>query len=235
MTHLIAATLLLGAQANYDWHDIVQKNFRDAYFVARAVKASQKELKKINKDFAYSYQFDTTTAHIKEPFKLRLDAKVDDATLMYILVGGKKYFNVDDKIKGTDDVSRAPGKQQTLLDFGMLTPSLFQELFVGKFVRVDRDSGDLVFDLTYQTPKFDDTSRHRVWVDKDKKFIKKRVWFSQEGNQLATFTYDNPKSQDGVWFPTRCTVRNNDDVVAGVTEYQKMEINKGIPDSIFKW
>lgn len=236
MTQLILVTTLLTAgQASYDWQDIVQKNFKDATFTAKVVKGSQKELQKINKDFAYSYRFDYMDAKVKEPHMLRLESVVEDSKVLYILNGTKKYYNLANRLKGTDDVSHAPGKRQTFVDFGLLTPSLFQDPFKATFVRVDRDSGDLVFDLTYQSPKYDDTSRHRIWVDKEKKYITKRVWFNQEGVQLATFTYESPKNKDGVWLPTKCTVRNNDNQVAGITEYTKMEINTGIPTSVFKW
>lgn len=236
MVQLIAATaMVMGAQASYDWQDIVQKGFQDASFTAKAVKGIQKELQKINKEFAYSYRFDYMDAKVKEPHKIRLESVVEDTRVLYVINGTKKFYNLGNRLKGTDDVSKSPGKRQTLLDFGILTPAMFQDPFTAKFLRVDRDSGDLVFDLTYQTPKYDDTSRHRVWIDKSKRYITKRVWFNQEGGQLATFIYENPKSKDGVWFPTRCTVKNNDDKVAGVTEYTKMEINSGLADSLFKW
>lgn len=235
MIHLIAATALIGgAQGSYTWQDIVQRGFQDASFEARAVKGNQKELQKINKEFAYSYRFDKMSAKLKEPDMIRLESTVDDTKLIYIMNGTKKYYNVGNRLKGTDDVSKAPGKRQTFLDFGILTPGIFADPFKATFVRVDRESGDLVFDLTYQS-KYDDTSRHRVWISKDKKYITKRVWFNQEGVQLATFLYDNPKNKDGVWFPTRCTVKNNDDKVAGVTEYSKMELNSGLPSSLFNW
>jgi outer membrane lipoprotein-sorting protein len=233
MLHLTTlAAVALAGQANPDWNDIVQKNFRDAFFVAKVVRGNQAELKKINGDFAYSYRFTTTTARVKEPFKMRLEAVVEDAKLLYIINGAKKHYNVDNKLKGVDDVSKAPGKRQTTLDFGILTPSLFEDLFVAKFVRTDRESGNWIFDITYSK---NDNSRHRVWVDKDKKFITRRAWFNQEGLQLATFIYENPKNEGGVWFPTKCTVKNVEDKVAGVTEYQRMAINKGIDDAMFRW
>ena len=233
MLHLTTlAAVALAGQANPDWNDIVQKNFRDAFFVAKVVRGNQAELKKINGDFAYSYRFTTTTARVKEPFKMRLEAVVEDAKLLYIINGAKKHYNVDNKLKGVDDVSKAPGKRQTTLDFGILTPSLFDDLFVAKFVRTDRESGNWIFDITYSK---NDNSRHRVWVDKDKKYITRRAWFNQEGLQLATFIYENPKNEGGVWFPTKCTVKNVEDKVAGITEYQRMAINKGIDDAMFRW
>ena len=52
---------------------------------------------------------------------------------------------------------------------------------------------------------------------------------------MATFIYENPKNEGGVWFPTKCTVKNVEDKVAGITEYQRMAINKGIDDAMFRW
>ncbi len=230
LTPLLAVALV--GQANPTSADIVQKNFRDAFFVARVVRGNQAELKKINSDFAYSYRFTTTTARVKEPFKIRLEAVVEDAKLLYIINGAKKHYNVDNKLKGVEDVSKAPGKRQTLLDFGVLTPSLFEDLFKASFVRTDRETGDWIFDITYTK---NDNSRHRVWIDKDRKYIKRRAWFNQEGLQLATFIYENPKNEGGVWFPTKCTVKNVEDKVAGITEYQRMAINKGIDEAMFKF
>lgn len=235
MTTLIVAATLLSTvgQNNYDWNDIVQPAFKDAKFVARVVTGNQKELKKINDEFGQSYRFSTTTAWVKEPFMLKMEAEVEDARISYIVNGTMKAYKLGSKATVKDNVANSPGKRQTVFDFGILTPSLFQGFFVGKFVRVDRETGDLVFDCTFN-PKWDDTSRQRIWVDKEKRIVNKRVWFSQEGEQRATFIYSNPQQQNGVWFPTKCTVKNNDDKIAGVTEYQKMVINSGLPESAFK-
>lgn len=235
MTTLIAASLTVlaaGTQAQFDSGDIVQTGFKDAKFTARVIKGDQDELKKINDEFGKSYRFTTTTAWVKEPFMLKMEATVEDAKVSYIVNGTMKAYKLGRSATIKDNVANSPGKRQTLFDFGILTPALFKDLYVAKFVRVDRD-GALVFDCTYNT-KFDDTSRHRIWVDKEKKIVLRRVWYGQEGQQRATFIYENPVQQKGIWFPTRCTVKNNDDKVAGVTEYQKMVINSGLADSLFK-
>lgn len=229
MTVLISALML--AQTP-DAKAIVQSSFKDAKFVAKIVTGNQKELKKINDDFAQSYRFDTTTAYVKEPFMLRMEAEVDDTKITYIVNGGRKYYKLGSKIGVPIDVKNAPGKRQTIMDFGILTPSLFESGFMtAKFVRKDGD--DLVFDITYDHKL--DNSRNRVWVDADKKFIEKRAWYDQAGRLLATFDYSNPKNEGGVWFPTKCTVKNNEGKLAGVTEYIKMSLNKGLDASLFKF
>lgn len=213
-------------------NDFIQKNFEDVSFTARKKVGNHRELAKINKDFGQSYRFDYTNVKLKEPMKLRLDSKVEDANVTLILNGTQQYIKVPG-INSKQNLSRSPGRRQTPLDFGLLTPSMFKDLFEAKFVRVDRGTGDYVFDLTYEK-KFDDTSRHRIWVDKEKKFISKREWYNQHGRQVATFFYEEPKFADGMWLPTRLTVKNMDNKVAGVTEYENVKINTGISDALFK-
>lgn len=118
------------------------------------------------------------------------------------------------------------------MDFGVLTKSLFTDLFEAKFVRKDRATADVVFDLTFPA-KLDDTSRHRVWIDPEKKIVTKREWYGQRGNQRATFLYESPVLVDGVWFPTKVTVKNVENKVAGISRYEAFKINTGLEDSLF--
>lgn len=236
MTGLIALALLTPSLRAPGYQDIVQPNFHDCTFTAKVVKGNQRELQKINRDFATSYRFSFMKAKVKEPFMVRLESTVEDTSVLYVLNGTRKLYRIPKLgIGKVDDVSKAPGKRQTMMDFGVLTPSLFQSLFTATFVRKDRETGALVFDLTYQRPTYDDTSRHRVWVDPDKRVVEKRVWFNQEGRELATFLYENPKEQKGVWFPSRYVVKNVDDKVAGIVEYASIQVNVGLTNDPFKF
>lgn len=229
----LAAALLFAAPQTPGVDDIVQTEFRDAAFTAKVGTAAQSELGKINKDFANSYRFKSSKVQIKEPFMLRLESRVDDTDILFILNGPTRVLRVPRaKISQRENLSKAPGRRQTLLDFGVLTPSLFKNFLVAKFVRSDRATGNLVFDLTYEN-RLDDSSRYRVWVDSDKRYITKREWYNQEGRMLATFLYDNPVRDGKTYFPTRLTVKNVDNKVAGVTDYSALKLNGGISDSVF--
>ncbi len=232
MTTLLAATaFMLVGQANYDAGDIVQKGIKDISFTARVDFGNQYELAKINKDFGDSYRVSYSLIKTKEPFKVRVEGKVGDTTALYILNGTKRVYSIPRlKLKQKEDVAKGPGKRQTYLDFGLLTPSLTDELFNADFVRVDRATNDLVFDLTY---KKNDKSRHRVWVDPKKKIVTKREWYNQKGKQLATFFYEKPVEIDGVWMSTMATVKNVDNKKAGVLLYENIKVNQGISDSLF--
>ncbi len=227
--------LTLGKQSN-NISSYWQAGLKDAAFTAVVEKAQQRELTKINKDFASSYRFKSTNVWMKEPFKLRLEAKIEDQDIYFILNGTRRLLRVPKSgISQREDLAKSPGKRQTALDFGVVTPGLFNDLFEAKFIRIDKSTGQGVFDLTYLA-KFDDGTRNRVWIDPSKKYVVKREWYSQyKGYLMATFTYDQPaKSAGGVNVPTHLSVSNADGKFAGSTSYRNMRINEGIPESLFE-
>lgn len=238
MTTMILAAAALGqaalGQSAAKISDCWQTNFVDATFTAVVASSNQKELAKINKDFANSYRFKSTSVRIKEPFKIRLETKVDDMDILFIVNGSTRVVRIPSRgIRNKENLSKAPGKRQTALDFGLLTPALFNNLFEAKYIRTDRATGDIVFDLTY-IPALDDTTRHRIWVDPAQRYINKREWYSQNGGHLmATFLYSEAKQFGNVWFPTKLTVKNAENKVAGSTTYSQVKVNAGVAESSF--
>lgn len=233
-------TILLAAIAAspkfYTWQDIVQTNFKDCTFVAEVVKANEGELKKISKDFAASFKFTYVKAQVKEPFMMRLESNVQGTEILFVENDGRSMYRIPKiRVSKVQNIADAPGKQQTVLDFGLLTPSLFEHRFDAEFMRVDRETGDLVFNLTFKHPRYDDTSRQMVWVDPQRRYVAKRVWFAQDGHEMATFLYQDPKELNGVWFPSQATVKNVEGAVAGVTKYRKMNINVGLSSKPFQF
>lgn len=233
MSSPLLLALVVCGQGSAKILDYVPAGLRSAEFTAKKVLGNQRELSKINEDFGMSYRFVSTKVTLKEPFKLRLEGKVEDTSMLFITNGTKKMFKAPrSKISIKEDTSRAPGKRQTIMDFGLLAPSLFSDLFDANFVRKDRE-GFMVFDLTYK-PSLKDGTRHRVWIQPDTKALVKREWYSQIDKRLmATFQYSAFKNIDGVNFPTRYEVRNADNVVAGSIRYESIRVNVPIEDSLF--
>jgi len=232
----LTAFSLLSAPQSRDIDSYVQTSFQDAQFTVVTGAHSIPELSKINKDVAQSYRFKSSQVWIKEPFKLRMVSEVDDSQILFIVNGGRKMYKIPRSgISRTEDVSRAPGKRQTGFDFGLLTPAMLKDFFDATFVRVDRASGDVVFDLKFK-PQLRDTSRYRVWIDTEKKVINKREWYAQEinnGRLMATFFYDNVQRHGNFNMATRVTVNNADDKRAGTVTFTSVKVNAGIADSLF--
>ncbi|MBS1714877.1 MAG: outer membrane lipoprotein-sorting protein [Armatimonadetes bacterium] len=237
MLSTVLALVATAAPLGQSISGYVPTTFKDLSFTAKVQTAKQSELAKINQDFAKSYRFKSSNVWLKEPMMLRMEARVEDTDIYFIVNGGRKLVKIPRaNINQRDDVSKAPGKRQTPLDFGLLTPSLFSNFINAKFVRKEA-SGDYagygVFDLTY-IEKLDDSSRHRVWIDPERKFTAKREWYNQQGYLLATFTYTDAQKVNGLWIPTKATVRNSSGAFGGTTAYLNIKVNQGIAESLFK-
>jgi outer membrane lipoprotein-sorting protein len=208
---------------------------KDITFSMDVKTGNQPELRKISKDFGEAYRFAHVDFKIKESFEIRGDTKVDDTSIVMILADGIRVFRAPrQNINVKKDVRKNPGQRQTIFEFGILTPELFDSFMTSKFVRNDRATGDVVFDLAFHE-KFGDTTRYRVWIDGEKKFTSKKEWYGQDGTLKATFTFSDPEKVGSMWLPTIASVKNAEGKVAGVLRYSKFKINAGISDSIFKY
>lgn len=232
---MTAAAAVVLAQGAPSIRDYVQANLRDVRFIARKQSANQAELAKINRDFGHAYRVDFTEFMYKEPMMLRAESTVEEQKVLYVLNGPTRMYRIPSAgISTRENLAKAPGKRQTPLDFGLLTPGLFDGFFVAQFVRRDTRLGALVFDIRHD-PKLNDDTRHRVWVDPDKKFTIRREWYSQIDNNrlMAIFSYEDPKQVNGVWIPTKIVVRNAENKLAGSSAYTEIRVNTGLADSLF--
>lgn len=228
--YLISVVLAVGSVPTFD--DIVQSNLRDVTFRVTVETAHRMELRKVNKDFALSYEAKEAMVWWKEPMKLKLKSTMNGSEITYTIVGFKKWYTLPrlGNVK-TEDIKDAPGKHQTLLDFGLITDSMRDQFLKGTYIRTDGE-GFYIFDVFYRSEN--DPSRHRIWVDPRRKYIVKRMWYNRRGELMASFEYSEPIQVGGVWFPTRLTVYNAEGKVAGVSRYRDVRINTGIPDSVFR-
>ncbi len=234
LTGFVWLCALLTMAQSQDINDYVQTRLHDLRGTVRQQTANQRELEKINRDFANSYRIKQMTARYKEPSKMRLESKVGVVNVVYIINGDHKHVSAG-PIRNTDDISNAPGKRQSLMDFGILTPS-FMRLVNAKFLRTDSEGGVRypVFELTWANS--DDTSKHVVWMDGKTRTIFKRQWYNQQGKLMATFFYKNAaEAAPGIWVPTRVEVYNAEGKLGGITTYTDLRVNEGLPDSLFQF
>jgi outer membrane lipoprotein-sorting protein len=209
----------------------VQTGITDVTLVALVKTGNQLELKKINKDFGAAFQFKETTLSFKVPLKMRAETKIEDTGIVYVINGAEKALKFG-SLHSKEDLANKPGKRQSTVEIGVLTPDLFTSLFDAKFVEEDKASDLVVFDLTFKQSDIDLT-RNRVWIDRTKKYVTRRDWFNRDGKQLATFTYSAPVSFNGIWLPTHMEVKNGEDKLAGATDYTGIKVNSGLDDSLF--
>ena len=228
------ATLILGGLQSTSIDSYLPSGFKDISFNISLTKRFPKELQKIDQSYVIQYsQLDSALFRGKEPFKLRIDVKSDDASGYTIVNGGRKLISVPVlHIKSKSDVSKQPGQRQTLMDFAVLTNADSHEFLQSRFVRFDRETGNPVFDLTFPS-NLDYPVRHRVWIDKTTKNMVKREWYGLQGQLRATFLYLNPTTIKGITVPTVLRVLNSENKIAAESKYLNIKINDGISDSVF--
>ncbi|MCS7190117.1 MAG: hypothetical protein NZ843_00790, partial [Fimbriimonadales bacterium] len=191
---------------NREFLALAQDKLRDLQMEARAEGVRLGELRKINKDFANAYRFRRMLVQYKEPLKLRLESEVQGQKIIYILNGGQKLV-IAPRQRVREDVTNAPGKRQTPLDFGFITPALAR-LLDAKFLREERENGTLllVYELTWGYTQ--DTARHIVWIDPERRYLVRRHWHSF-GIYRARFEYKEPvQAAPGIWIPSKVEVYN---------------------------
>lgn len=215
--------------------DSYTQPIKDISFTMDTKSGNQAELRKISKDFGEAYRFDHMTFKIKDSFQIRGETKVEDTSILMIMSDGIRVFRAPrQNLNIKKDVKNHPGQRQTIFEFGLVTPQLFDGFMVSKFVRNDRGTGDVVFDMNFN-PKFGDTTRYRVWIDPARKFTTKKEWYGQDGNLKATFYFTNPEKVGSFYVPTLATVKNAEGNTAGALNYSHFAINIGLADSLFKY
>ncbi len=211
----------------------VQSNLKDVAFTAKVKSGNQAELRKIDEDFGRAYRCNYALVDLKDPFKLRVESVVEDQSLLVISNGTHVLYKVPRAgIHSRQNLADQPGRRQSFLDFGLLTPSLFDGFLGATFVRKDRATGDMVFDLKFSPPHGNST-RYRVWIDPEKHFTTRREWYGQEGDLRAIMFYSAPVKVNDCWIPTDFSVKNADDKIAGQMIYEKIKVNQGLEDSLF--
>lgn len=211
------------------------QSIKDISFSMDTRTGNQTELRKINGDFGDAYRFDHVAFKIKDSFQIRGETKIEDTQVLMIMNEGIRVFRAPRQgINIKKDVREHPGQRQTIFEFGLVTPQLFESFMSAKFVRNDRATGDAVFDLWFNA-KLGDKTRYRVWIDPEKRFTTKKEWYGQDGNLKATFYFTQAEKVGPFWVPTLATVRNAEGNVAGVLAYSRFKINAGLDDSIFKY
>jgi len=231
MNSILLFTLLAGHLASPSIDQYTQP-IKDISFSMDPRTRNEGELQKISKDFANAYSFGRVAFKIKDSFEIRGDGKVEGANVSMIEHDGVRVFRARG-LKYPTDVRNKPGQRQTIFDFGLLTPDLFSDFLTARFVRDDRETGDVVFDVGFN-PRYHDKTRFRIWVDPVKKFVAKKEWYGQNGDLKATFSFSDPIQADSFWVPTVATIRNAEGNVAGVLNYTGFRVNTGLDDSIFK-
>ncbi len=192
---------------------------------------NQSELRKIPGDIALAYRLHRGAMQYMQPGLLRVSTSIPLLGSGYYIVNGNRTLTVAPFVHKVRDVTGAPGKKQTLMDFGMIPPELFAD-YNATFV--SKDGSDYVYNVT---PKLkSETYRYEVWIDPATKITAKRVDYDRHGVMTKQVYYKDPvQIAPGIFVPTRLELYNSSNKLAGVTVYQNIKVNQPISASTFNF
>jgi outer membrane lipoprotein-sorting protein len=207
-----------GTEPGQDINSYVSPKLDDFTATMKVMSHNDDAGAKINKDFPMIYQLKgDVKVQYKEENKLRLDARLKTANIIFVVNGTKQIVVAKSiGINTTTNLGPNPGKRKTLLDVGMLSEG-YLAYSNAEFKGMVNYSGV-------------NCAKYRLWY-KDKSDTSFRlVWIDPK----TTYTYLDPKEiAPGIWFPTHVAATNNEGQKAGELSYNDVKVNQGIDDSVF--
>ena len=225
-----AFTFAGAAQAAPDIHALTSNNIKTMSASSEIVTENQDELKKIDGDIALAYRLHRGSMTYSQPGKLRIDASIPHLATGYYVINGNQKLTVAPFVHKVQDTTGAPGKRQTLLDFGLVPPELLTD-YNATFLR--RESGLLCFQI--QPKQAGETQKDLVWIDPKTHITVQRYNYGRDGKLTKILLYKNPvQVAPGIYVPTRVELYNTQDKLAGATVYQNIHVNQPVNDALFK-
>ena len=226
----LALTLAPSAQAAPDINALTSSNVKTLQASTEIVTENQDELKKISGDISLAYRLHRGAMIYEQPGKLRIEATIPHLATGYYVINGNEKLTVGPFYHKKQDTTGAPGKRQTLLDFGLVPPELLTD-YSATFLR--SENGLLCFQI--QPKQAGETEKDLVWIDPKTHITAQRYNYDRQGKLVKWFLYKNPVLvAPGIWVPTRVELYNTQNKLAGATVYQNVRVNQPVSDSLFK-
>ena len=229
----ISAALVLSAasaQAAPTIQSLTSSALKTLSASSEIVTENQDVLKTIDGDIALAYRLHRGALTYEQPGKLRIEASIPHLLTGYYVINGNQKLTVAPFVHKVQDTTGAPGKRQTLLDFGLVPPELLTD-YNATFLR--REGGLLCFQL--QPKQTGETQKDLVWIDPKTHITTQRYNYGRDGKLTKILRYLNPvQAAPDIYVPTRVELYNTQNKLAGATVYQNIRVNQPVSDSLFK-
>ncbi len=226
----LALTPAIAAPAAPDIRALTSDNVKTLQASSEIVTENQDELKKISGDISLAYRLHRGSMVYEQPGKLRIEATIPHLATGYYVINGNEKLTVAPFYHRKQDTTGAPGKRQTLLDFGLVPPELLTD-YNATFLR--RENGLLCFQI--QPKQAGETEKDLIWIDPKTHITAQRYNYDRDGKLVKWFLYKNPLLvAPGIYVPTRVELYNTQNKLAGATVYQNVRVNQPVSESLFK-
>ncbi len=229
---MIASHAPAAIAAPPDIHKFLSNNIKTLQLDSHVVSEDRDELQKIGSDFANAYRLHNVSITYAQPGKLHIDTTILGAHLSYTINGNTRYTSAPTfHIHQVEDVSRSPGKKNSLLDSGLVPPELLDD-WDATYLR--KEGGEYVFQLIPKQKS--ETFKNIIWIDPKTHITTKRLNYDRHGKLSKWFLYKKPQQvRPGVFIPTEIDVYNAENKLAAVTAYTDIHVNLPVDMSVFNF
>lgn len=225
-----ALTIPMTATAAPPIRALTSANLHTLSATSEIVTENQDVLQTIDGDIALAYRLHRGALTYEQPGKLRIEASIPHLATGYYIINGNQKLTVAPFVHKVQDTTGAPGKRQSLLDFGLVPPELLTD-YNATFLR--RESGLLCFQI--QPKQRGETQKDLVWIDPRTHITTQRYNYDRGGKLVKIFRYLNPvQVAPGIYVPTRVELYNTQNKLAGATVYENIRVNQPVSASLFR-
>jgi len=215
--------------------EYAQPNLRDLAAKIKILSHNDRELSKIGKDFPKGFTLGSQEIWCKEPGKVKFQGKKGLFTIRQVTNGNRKLFSAP-AVHKVDDISKQPGKGDSIADLGLITPA-WVDTVEYQWLRTDTRDGKPVQIYQYWR-KEDPKARHTITVDPATKTVVENIAHFRSKKKPGfkkKLVYSAPQQINGVWVPTRVSIYNPEDKRAGEMQYEMIRVNVGLEDKLFNF
>ncbi len=201
------------------------------------ISKNDRELSKIGKGYVDVYGLTSQELWVKDPDRVVFQGKKGILTLRYVTNPPRKLTEVATlRIRKVEDISKEPGKGDSIADFGVVTRNWATKV-QSKWLRVEqRDGKSLqVFEVWEAS---DPLYKNTIWIDPATRTLVERIAHHRNPNKPGfkkRFVFSEPKQYSGAWVPTRVDLYNGEGKLAASMRYESIRVNSGLQDKLFSF
>jgi outer membrane lipoprotein-sorting protein len=207
--------------------------FKDMKATLVVVQSNRRELEKMGKIFAETYQFKKASVSFKSPDMLKMNGELGQMRVEFITTTKERLVRIPTiRFKKRTDISDDPGSRMTSLEVGIVSPSLW-DIYTVTLARTEKsDSGVKVYVMKLQTPG--SKKCQLIWVDGGTLKLLRRDRILDDGSLKVKVVYSQHKQFCNAWVPAHAEVLNDAGKVAAVTETSGIVVNGGVDNKEFE-
>lgn len=225
------------ARADKNLNEFAQSSLKDIAAEVKVLWKNDHELSKIGKGYAEAYSLSEQAIWCKEPDRVRVQGKKGILTIRFVTDGLRRMTEVSNlHIHHVENIKQEPSKANNISDLGVITPEWIHHVHA-QWAGSESRNGISVEMFHFDYPQDPDV-HHTIALDPATRTIVEHVTHFRHGGEgpyKRKIVYSDIKQFTGVSVPTTATVFNGEGKAAAQMRYDRIRVNSGLQDTLFKF